>query len=64
MSLAQPAVTLLRLLLDLLPQRLQLGEPLADGLGRRAVLPQDVLAALEDVVESRLMTLNLLLQSL
>lgn len=64
MGLAEARVALLRLLLDLLPQRLQVGEPLADQLGRRAVLAQDVLAALEDVVIARLVALDLLLQGL
>ena len=57
-------MSLLRLLLDLLPQRLQLGEALLDQLGGRAAPPQRVLAALEDVVEARLVTLDLLLQGL
>lgn len=64
MGLAEAGVALLRLLPDLLPQRLQLGEALADELGRGAVLPQDVLAALEDVVVARLVALDLLLQGL
>lgn len=64
MGLAEAGVTLFRLLPDLFPQRLELGEPLANQLGRRAVALQDVLAALEDVVIARLMALDLLLQGL
>jgi len=63
-GLAEPGVPLLRLLADLLPERLQLGEALPDDLGRRAALPQHVLAALEDVVVARLVALDLLLQGL
>lgn len=65
MSLTQPGVTLLRLLLDALPQRLQLRQPLPDGRRRRRLVgAQQVVTALEDVVIARLVALDLLLQGL
>lgn len=64
MRLAQAGVALLRLLADLLPQRAQLRQTLADQLAGGTLLPQDVLAALKDVVVARLVALDLLLERL
>lgn len=62
MRLLQAAVAGLRLLQQLAPQLLQGVEPLADGAISRVL--QEAVAALQDVVDPRLVALDLLLQGL
>lgn len=62
--LLQPPVPLLRLLDEEAPQLLQVGQSLPDGLGVEAAVSDDVLAPLKDVVDARLVPLDLLLEGL
>lgn len=64
MRLLQPPVPLLRLLDEEAPQLLQVGQSLPDGLGVEAAVSDDVLAPLKDVVDARLVPLDLLLEGL
>lgn len=62
--LLQSAVAMVRLLQQLPPQLLQVVQALPDPAGTRRLVAQEALAALQDVIDARLMTLDLLLQSL
>lgn len=62
--LLQPPVPLLRLLDEEAPQLLQVSQSLPDGLGVEAAVSDDVLAPLKDVIDSRLVPLDLLLEGL
>ena len=62
--LLQPPVPLLSLLDEEAPQLLQVGQSLPDGLGVEAAVGDDVLAPLKDVVDARLVPLDLLLEGL
>lgn len=63
--LLQPPVALLRLLNEEAPQLLQVGQPLPDRLGVQATaVSDDVLAPLKDVIDARLVPLDLFLEGL
>lgn len=54
----------LYLLPQLIPELLQFHQALLDSIGARGFILQKAVAALHDVIDARLMTLDLLLQSL
>lgn len=64
MRLLQPPVPLLSLLDEEAPQLLQVSQSLPDGLSVEAAVGDDVLAPLKDVVDARLVPLDLLLEGL